>query len=68
MELEMQREIERERLAFEREERQRDREREAQAYIEKENLKHFDVTKYIRFVSPFNENEVDKFFFFFWKK
>ena len=50
--------IERERLEIEWEERQRDR--EAQAYIEKEILKHFDVTKHIRFVPPFNENEVDK--------
>ena len=54
--------IERERLEIEREERQRDR--EAQAYIEKEKLHHFDITKHIRFVPPFNEKEVDKYFLF----
>ena len=57
--------IERERLEIEREERQRDR--EAQAYIETEKLKHFDVTEHIRFVPPFNENEVDKYFLLFEK-
>ena len=69
MELEMKREIERERLGFEREERQRDR--EAQAYIEKKKkkkMKHFDVTKHIRFVPPFNESEIDKYCLLFGKK
>ena len=59
---------ERERLEIEREERQRDR--EAQAYIEKKKkkqLQHSDVTKHIRFVPPFNENEVDKYFLLFEK-
>ena len=57
--------IERERLAIEREEGQRDR--EAQAYIGKEKLKHFDITKHIRFVPPFNEKKVDKYFLLFEK-
>ena len=72
MELELQREIKREKLAIEterleieREKRQRDR--EAQAYIEKEKIKHFDFSKHIRFVPPFNENEVDKFCLLFEK-
>ena len=50
----------RKRLETEREERQRDI--EAQEYIEKEKLQHFDVTKHIRFVPPFNANEIDKYF------
>ena len=50
-----------ERLEIERDERQRHR--EAQAYFEEEKLKHFDVAKHIRFVPPFNENEVDKHLF-----
>ena len=55
--------IERERLEIGREERQRDR--EAQTYTEKEKCKHFDGTKHIRFVPPFNENAVEKLFSYF---
>ena len=43
----------------------KERELEARIFIEKEKLQHFDVTKHIRFLPPFNENEADKYFFFF---
>ena len=47
----------------------RERELEAHIFIEKEKLKHFYVTKHtrIRVVPPFNENEVDNYFFLFEK-
>ena len=33
--------------------------------LKKQNLQHFDVTKHIHFVPPFNEKEVDKYFLLF---
>ena len=60
-------EIEREKLSILRKRLERQRDREAQAYIEKEKLQHFDITKHIRFVSPFSENEDDKHFLLFEK-
>ena len=45
----------------------KERELEARIFTEKEKLQNFDVTKYIRFVPPFNEKEVDKYFLLFEK-
>ena len=52
-------------LEIEWEERQKDR--EAQAFIEREKMRKIDVTKHIRFVPPFHENEVDNYFLLFEK-
>ena len=35
--------------------------------MQKKKIQHFDVTKHICFVPPFNENEVDKYFLLFEK-
>ena len=39
----------------------KERELEAHILIEIEKLNKFDVTKHLRFLPPFNENEVDKY-------
>ena len=61
--------IERVRLEIEREERQKKKKkkRSTSLYLKRGKKKDFAVTKHIRFVPPFNENEVDKYFLLFEK-
>ena len=50
-------------IQLQKEIKERERELGVRIFIEKEKLQHFDVTKHIRFVPPFHENEVDSIFF-----